>query len=78
LHPMFIKASHVPRVIIGVNAAHLANMRAAGAGPKYYIAGNNGGAIYYRPEDLVAYYGANPIQTTNEPIPVKRLEEETK
>jgi len=70
---MFIKASHVPRLIIGVSAGHLANMRAQGAGPRFCSVG---GAIYYRPEDLEAYYGANPVKTTNEPMPVKRLEEE--
>jgi len=72
---MFIKASHVPRLIIGVSKEHLANMRSNGAGPKYHVAGDtgNGGAIYYRPEDLEKYFGAHPVQTTNEPIPVKEL-----
>ncbi len=70
--PMFIKASHVPRLIIGVSKEHLANMRSCGAGPKYYLVG---GAVYYRPVDLEAYYGANPILTTNGPIPVKELKE---
>jgi len=71
--PLFVKASYVPRLIIGVSAGHLANMRSSGAGPKYYLVG---GAVYYRPVDLEAYYGANPIQTTNEPIPVKELKAE--
>jgi len=68
--PLFVKGSHVPRLIIGVSAGHLANMRSCGAGPKYYLVG---GAVYYRPEDLEAYYGRNPILTTGEPIPVKEL-----
>jgi len=78
LRPMFIKGSHVPRVIIGVSAAYLANLRAAGAGPKYHVAGNtgNGGAIYYRPEDLESYFGAHPVRTTNKPIPIKEIEVE--
>jgi len=66
---MFVKGSHVERVIIGGGSpGHLANMRSRGAGPKYYLVG---GAVYYKWEDLEAYYGANPIQTTNEPIPVR-------
>lgn len=78
LRPMFIKASHVPRLILGVGKGHLANLRACGAGPKYYVAGNggNGGAIYYRPEDLEAYFGAHLVETTNQPIPVKQFEVE--
>lgn len=67
---MFIKASNVPKLILGVSAGHLANMRSSGAGPKYYLVG---GAVYYTVESLEKYYGANPVQTTNEPIPVKEL-----
>ena len=66
--PLFVKASHVPRLIIGVSAGHLANMRSSGAGPKYYLVG---GAVYYRPEDLEGFYGASPVMTSNKPIPVK-------
>lgn len=73
-HPMFIKASHVERVIIGGGSpGHLANMRSKGAGPKYFLVG---GAVYYTPETLEAYYGANLVETTNQPIPVKQFEVE--
>jgi len=70
--PMFIKASHVPRVILGISAGHLANLRSKGAGPKYWAVG---GAVYYRPEDLEDYFGANPVETTNRPIPRPEAED---
>lgn len=73
LRPMFIKASHVPKLIIGVSAGHLANMRSQGCGPRYRLVG---GAVYYTPEDLESYFGANPIVTTNRPIPIKEIEDE--
>ena len=75
LSPMFIKASHVPRLIIGVSAGHLANMRSKGCGPRFYLIG---GAVYYTPEDLELYYGSHQVQTTNAPIPKKQLTEDTR
>ena len=66
--PLFVKASSVPKLIVGISSGHLANMRSCGAGPKYYLVGR---AIYYRPEDLEAFYGANPVVTTNKPISIK-------
>ncbi|MCH7498568.1 MAG: hypothetical protein IH886_00910 [Nitrospinae bacterium] len=71
-NPLFIKASHVERVILGGGSpGHLANLRSKGAGPKYFILN---GSIYYKPEDLESYYGQNPVETTNQPLPVKQFE----
>ena len=70
--PLFIKSSHVERVILGGGSAgHLANLRSKGSGPRHFILN---GSVYYTPEDLEKYYGQNPVETTNQPLPVKQFE----
>jgi len=63
LRPLFVKASDIDRVVVGLSPKTLANWRSQGVGPSYTIAS---GSIYYRFSDLETFFGKNPVETFNE------------
>lgn len=62
LKPLFVKATDIDRIIVGLSPKTLANWRSQGVGPKYFIAN---GSIYYSLTELESYFGMHPMETIN-------------
>jgi len=62
IKPLFVKATDIDRIIVGLSPKTLANWRSQGVGPKYFIAN---GSIYYSLTELESYFGMHPIETIN-------------
>jgi len=60
LKPIFVKASDIDRVIVGLSPKTLANWRSQGIGPRYSIIN---GSIYYRFCELESFFGQNQVET---------------
>jgi len=60
--PLFVKASNIGDVVIGLSPKTLANWRSQGIGPVYTIIN---GHIYYRLLTLEEYFGGNEVKTFN-------------
>lgn len=63
LKPLFVKASDIDKVVIGLSPKTLANWRSLGVGPRYSIVN---GSIYYRFGELERFFGKNQVETFNE------------
>jgi hypothetical protein len=62
LKPLFVKSADIGKVVIGLSAKTMCNLRSEKRGPKFYLVG---GTPYYKLEDLENYFGANPVETTD-------------
>jgi hypothetical protein len=62
IKPLFVKATDIDRIIVGLSPKTLANWRSQGMGPKYFLVN---GSVYYSFSELTNYFGMNPIETIN-------------
>tara|TARA_B100001971_G_C17744887_1_gene312505 strand:+ start:211 stop:471 length:261 start_codon:yes stop_codon:yes gene_type:complete len=62
IKPLFVKATDIDRIIVGLSPKTLANWRSQGVGPKYFIVN---GSVYYAFAELESYFGMHPIETIN-------------
>ena len=60
IEPLFVKASNIGKVIVGLSPKTLANHRSLGIGPEYH---SISGSIYYSWEELKQYFGQNRVET---------------
>ena len=60
--PIFVKSADIGKVVIGLSPKTMCNLRSEKKGPKFYMVG---GTPYYKLDDLENYFGANPVETTN-------------
>ena len=58
--PLFVKASNIGEVVVGLSPKTLANWRSQGIGPAYIIIH---GQIYHRLSTLEEYFGGNEVKT---------------
>ena len=58
--PLFVKASNIEKVIVGLSPKTLANWRSLGVGPAYTIINSQ---IYYRILTLEEFFGGKEIKT---------------
>ena len=63
IKPLFVKATDIDRVIMGLSPKTLANWRSQGIGPKYFLVN---GSVYYAFSEIETYFGENPVETINE------------
>ena len=63
--PLFVASRDIGRVVIGLTAKTMANLRARRAGPPYSIVGNR---PYYRLSDIEDWITRNQIQTSNDKV----------
>jgi hypothetical protein len=63
IKPLFVKATDIDRVIMGLSPKTLANWRSQGIGPKYFLVN---GSVYYAFREIETYFGKNPVRTINE------------
>ncbi len=63
VEPLFIRASEIGRVIVGLSPKTLANWRSLGIGPEYHIVN---GSVYYMYQTLREFFTQNRVQTTGE------------
>ena len=63
IKPLFVKATDIDRVIMGLSPKTLANWRSQGIGPKYFLVN---GSVYYAFREIETYFGKNPVETVNE------------
>jgi hypothetical protein len=63
IKPLFVKATDIDRVIMGLSPKTLANWRSQGIGPKYFLVN---GSVYYAFSEIETYFGKNPVRTVNE------------
>ncbi len=63
IKPLFVKATDIDRVIMGLSPKTLANWRSQGVGPKYFLVN---GSVYYAFSEIETYFGKNPVRTVNE------------
>jgi len=63
LKPLFVKASDIDRVVIGLSPKTLANWRSLGVGPRYSIVN---GSIYYKYSELLSFFEQNQVETFND------------
>ena len=63
IKPLFVKATDIDRVIMGLSPKTLANWRSQGIGPKYFLVN---GSVYYAFSEIETYFGKNPVRTINE------------
>ena len=63
--PLFVKATDIDRVIIGLSPKTLANWRSQGIGPKYFIVN---GSVYYAFTELEYYFGMNAVETLSQKL----------
>jgi hypothetical protein len=61
--PLFVKASDIGEVVIGLSPKTLANWRSQGIGPVYTIIN---GQVYYRLSILEEYFSRCPVKTIDE------------
>jgi hypothetical protein len=64
IKPLFVKATDIDRIIVGLSPKTLANWRSQGVGPKYFTAN---GSVYYAFTELEYYFGINPVETSRHP-----------
>ena len=62
IKPLFVKATDIDRIIVGLSPKTLANWRSEGIGPKYFIVN---GSVYYAFTELESFFGKNPVETIN-------------
>lgn len=60
--PLFIRASDISRLVVGLSPSTAANWRSEGKGPDYYKVG---GSVYYKVDDLEKFFGAKKILSHN-------------
>lgn len=60
--PIFVQASKIEKVIIGISPKTMANWRYQKIGPKYYKVN---GSVYYKISDLEDYFSKYIILTFN-------------
>jgi hypothetical protein len=63
IKPLFVKATDIDRIIVGLSPKTLANWRSQGVGPKYFLAN---GSVYYSFSELTNYFTKNPVETLND------------
>ena len=63
IKPLFVKATDIDRIIVGLSPKTLANWRSQGVGPKYFLVN---GSVYYAFREIETYFGKNPVRTINE------------
>ena len=62
LPPLFVKASSIGEVVVGLSPKTLANWRSQGVGPTYSVIN---GQIYHRFSVIEEYFGGNEVKTFN-------------
>jgi hypothetical protein len=60
--PLFVKASSIGEVVVGLSPKTLANWRSQGVGPTYSVIN---GQIYHRFSVIEDYFGGNEVKTFN-------------
>ena len=60
---MFVKATDIDRIVVGLSPKTLANWRSQGVGPKYFL---SNGSVYYSFSELINYFTKNPVETLND------------
>ena len=63
IKPLFVKATDIDRIIVGLSPKTLANWSSQGVGPKYFLVN---GSVYYAFSEIETYFGKNPVRTINE------------
>ena len=61
--PLFVKATDIDRIIVGLSPKTLANWRSQGVGPNYFLAN---GSVYYAFAELENYFTKIPVETFND------------
>jgi hypothetical protein len=62
LPPLFVKASSIGEVVVGLSPKILANWRSQGVGPTYSVIN---GHIYIRFSVIEDFFGGNEVKTFN-------------
>ena len=62
LQPLFVKATDIDRIVVGLSPKTLANWRSQGVGPKYFLVN---GSVYYSYAELEKYFGKHAVETSN-------------
>ncbi|MBT5470514.1 MAG: hypothetical protein HOK41_07905 [Nitrospina sp.] len=62
IKPMFVKATDIDRIVVGLSPKTLANWRSQGVGPKYFLVN---GSVYYSYAELEKYFGKHAVETSN-------------
>jgi len=62
IEPLFIRASDVGRVIIGLSPKTLSNHRSLGIGVEYHVVA---GSVFYEYKVLKEYFSAGRVETFN-------------
>jgi hypothetical protein len=60
IKPLFVKATDIDRIIVGLSPKTLANWRSQGVGPKYFLVN---GSVYYSFNELTNYFGKVLVET---------------
>ena len=60
LKPLFVKATDIDRIVVGLSPKTLANWRSQGVGPKYFLVN---GSVYYAFTELEKFFGSNSVET---------------
>ena len=60
LQPLFVKATDIDRIVVGLSPKTLANWRSQGVGPKYFLVN---GSVYYAFTELEKFFGSNSVET---------------
>jgi hypothetical protein len=60
--PLFVKATDIDRIIVGLSPKTMANWRSQGIGPRYHLVG---GSVYYLLNELESFFGQNKVETRN-------------
>ncbi len=61
--PLFVRASDVSKVVVGLSPKTMANWRAAKIGPEFFVVG---GRPYYEMQTLCEFFKQNPVRTTGD------------
>ena len=60
MKPMFVAASKIEKIVVGISKKTWANWRSIGKGPRFYV---YQGSVYYRLSDIEVALGQNPVET---------------
>ena len=63
LQPLFVRASDIGKVVIGLSPKTAANWRSEKIGPEFFMVG---GKAYYEYSTLQKFFSQNPVQTTGD------------
>ena len=63
LQPLFVKATDIDRIVVGLSPKTLANWRSQRVGPKYFLVN---GSVYYSFGEIANYFTKNQVETNED------------